>query len=605
MREIELLAPAANAEIAIEAIRHGADAVYIGPPSHGARKAASNSLEDIRRVVEFAHPFGARVYATVNTIIYEDELKAVEQLVRDLYIIGVDALIVQDMGMLRLDLPPIALHASTQCDTRTPAKARFLQDVGFSQIVLARELTLNEIKEIHSAVDVPLECFVHGALCVSYSGRCHASQCVKGRSANRGACAQICRLPFTLKDADGKIITRNRHLLSLKDFNLSDRLESLMLAGVSSFKIEGRLKDASYVKNTVAYYRKGIDEVIARFPDKFRRSSAGESSFTFNPDLSKSFNRGFTRYFLDDRRPKNISSPLTPKSMGEVIKDVNQLHNGDGISFFNDKNEYEGVMVNGVKGNRIVSNRPVRIPQGATLHRTLDVQWQKLLSRPSAERKLRLDVTLTDTLLSGVDERGVAASVALNADIQEAKNPGNLRITFDKFGNTIYCLRDFKVAIDNFKSPFIPASQLADARRRLIEALGVAGRATYHYDRRRKEDKSAVFPTASLDYQDNVANSKAESFYREHGVTEITPAMEVEKESKVSKSVSLKSKIKSEGLRSVMTTRHCILREMGKCLKETPQSKRGFKLPLRIESSDADFQLSFDCNNCEMHLLHE
>lgn len=605
MREIELLAPAANAEIAIEAIRHGADAVYIGPPSHGARKAASNSLEDIRRVVEFAHPFGARVYATVNTIIYEDELKAVEQLVRDLYIIGVDALIVQDMGMLRLDLPPIALHASTQCDTRTPAKARFLQDVGFSQIVLARELTLNEIKEIHSAVNVPLECFVHGALCVSYSGRCHASQCVKGRSANRGACAQICRLPFTLKDADGKIITRNRHLLSLKDFNLSDRLESLMLAGVSSFKIEGRLKDASYVKNTVAYYRKGIDEVMARFPDKFRRSSAGESTLTFNPDLSKSFNRGFTRYFLDDRRPKNISSPLTPKSMGEVIKDVNQLHNGDGISFFNDKNEYEGVMVNGVKGNRIVSNRPVRIPQGATLHRTLDVQWQKLLSRPSAERKLRLDVTLTDTLLSGVDERGVAASVALNADIQEAKNPGNLRINFDKFGNTIYCLSDFNVAIDNFKSPFIPASQLADARRRLIEALGVAGRATYHYDRRRKEDKSAEFPTASLDYQDNVANSKAESFYREHGVTEITPAMEVEKESKVSKSVSLKSKIKSEGLRSVMTTRHCILREMGKCLKETPQSKRGFKLPLRIESSDADFQLSFDCNNCEMHLLHK
>ena len=337
MRELELLAPAANAEIAIEAILHGADAVYIGPPSHGARKAASNSLEDIKKVVDFAHQYRARVYATVNTIIYENELTGVEELIRKLYIIGVDAIIVQDMGILRMDLPPIALHASTQCDTRTVEKARFLEDVGFSQIVLARELTLEEIRKIHESVDVPLECFVHGALCVSYSGRCHASQAVKGRSANRGACAQICRLPFTLSDAKGEVLIKDKHLLSLKDFNLSENIEDLIEAGVSSFKIEGRLKEVGYVKNVVAYYRKKIDAVIDKYPDMYRRSSFGYSKVDFTPQLDKSFNRGFTTYFLHNRRPDAISSPNTPKSMGEIINDVNQLNNGDGISFFNTK----------------------------------------------------------------------------------------------------------------------------------------------------------------------------------------------------------------------------------------------------------------------------
>ena len=334
MRELELLAPAGNADIAIEAILHGADAVYIGPPTHGARKAAANSLEDIKKVVSFAHQFGAKVYCTVNTIIYENELTEVESLIRKLYIIGVDALIVQDMGILRMDIPPIALHASTQCDTRTPEKAKFLEDVGFSQLVLARELTLNEIKKIHDTVDVPLECFIHGALCVSYSGRCHASQATKGRSANRGACAQICRLPFNLTDSRGRVLQKNKHLLSLKDFNLSDNLEELIQVGVSSFKIEGRLKEVGYVKNVVAYYRQKIDEIIRKYPDKYRRSSYGKSTIDFIPQLDKSFNRGFTTYFLNDRRPANISSPDTPKSMGEIITDINQLNNGDGISYF-------------------------------------------------------------------------------------------------------------------------------------------------------------------------------------------------------------------------------------------------------------------------------
>lgn len=587
MRELELLAPAGNADIAIEAILHGADAVYIGPPTHGARKAAANSLEDIKKVVSFAHQFGAKVYCTVNTIIYENELAEVESLIRKLYIIGVDALIVQDMGILCMDIPPIALHASTQCDTRTPEKAKFLEDVGFSQLVLARELTLNEIKKIHDTVDVPLECFIHGALCVSYSGRCHASQATKGRSANRGACAQICRLPFNLTDSRGRVLQKNKHLLSLKDFNLSDNLEELIQAGVSSFKIEGRLKEVGYVKNVVAYYRQKIDEIIRKYPDKYRRSSYGKSTIDFIPQLDKSFNRGFTTYFLNDRRPANISSPDTPKSMGEIITDINQLNNGDGISYFDEKKEYVGVMVNGVESGRIKGNRPFVIPKGSAIHRTLDMQWQKRLARPTAVRKLALDVTITPSCLQGIDEMGNKAIVPLNADLQPAEKSQDIRRILDKFGNTIYTLRDLDISlIDNL---FIPASQLADARRRLVDALADTAKASYKYELRKPENKGAVYPESVLDYQNNVSNSFAKKFYSSHGVKKISPAMEIDN-------------TVARPNTSVMTTRHCILRENGRCLKTTPASKRDFSLPLTLTSGKDKFKLSFDCDKCEMHL---
>lgn len=596
MREIELLAPAANADIAIEAIRHGADAVYIGPPGFGARKNAANSIEDIRRVADFAHIYGVRVYATVNTIIYNTELKDVENLVWQLYQAGADALIVQDMALLRLNLPPIALHASTQCDTRTHQKAQFLEEAGFSQIVLARELTLDEIREITSSVSVPVETFIHGALCVSYSGRCHASQCTMNRSANRGECAQICRLPFTLSDASGKILARNRHLLSLKDFNASDRLEQLLDAGVSSFKIEGRLKDMTYVKNTVAWYRKRIDSIIADNPEKYCRASAGKSEIYFQPALEKSFNRGYTHYFLDSRRPLNISSPATPKSMGETIADINTLQNGDGISFFNSKGEYEGVMVNGIINGHIKGNRPFVIPEGAEIHRTFDAAMQKILSRPSATRRLRLDVTFSPKCLEGIDERGVRAAIRHNCDIQTAKTPRNLREAFDKFGNTSFSLGEFKI-IDMPENIFIPASQLADARRRLCKAIMHTSTATYKYDLRRSENTGAIYPAKILDYQDNVANRLAEDFYRSHGVEKIEAALETQHKPSQSKS--------SCTLRSVMTTRHCILREAGKCLRMTHNKKLGFKLPLTLKSGNLTFQLDFDCNRCEMHLLHK
>ena len=596
-REIELLAPAANAETAIQAILHGADAVYIGPSAHGARKAASNSLEDIKRVVDFAHPYGAKVYATMNTILYDHELQGAENLAWELYRAGVDALIVQDMALLRLDLPPIALHASTQCDTRTLEKAKFLEDVGFSQIVLARELTLREISEICSAVSVPVECFIHGALCVSYSGRCHASQATTGRSANRGECSQVCRLPFTMKDASGRILAQNRHLLSLKDFNASDLLDEMLEAGVSSLKIEGRLKDISYVKNVVAYYRARLDAIIAANPEKYRRSSYGCSVIDFKPQLDKSFNRGFTHYFLDSRRPASISSPLTPKSMGEVITDASQLNNGDGISFFNNRDEYEGVMVNGVEGRRIIGNRAFHIPKGHSIHRTLDAQWQKMLARPTASRRIWLDVTMYADRVEAEDERGVKVCLPTGIEFQPARTPRPLRDIFDKFGNTIYQLRDFKT--ESLEGMFAPASQLADLRRRLIDTLDSAARATYYFDKRRPENPACPYPADTLDYQDNVANELARKFYHSHGVAEISMAMEREASAKS----SAEMRKKNNGMRSVMTTRHCILREMGKCLKFTSAAERDFKLPLTLTSGKSVFRLDFDCKRCEMHLL--
>lgn len=583
-RNIELLAPAANADIAIEAILHGADAVYIGPPSHGARKSAGNSLDDIKKVVEFAHPFGVRVYATVNTIMYENECNAVARLISNLYKIGVDAVIVQDMGILRLDIPPIALHSSTQCDTRTPEKAKFLESVGFSQIVLARELTIEEIENICRSVSVPVECFIHGALCVSYSGRCHASQMCRGRSANRGECAQLCRLPYTLKDRSGKEILRRKHLLSLKDLNLSDRIEELLRVGVSSFKIEGRLKDATYVKNIVSHYRKIIDKIISKYPDKYVRSSYGSEEIIFDANPVKSFNRGFTHYFLDERRPANICSPLTPKSMGEPINDVATLNNGDGISYFNKNGEYEGVMVNGVQNGRILGNKNFELPKGETIHRTFDIKWQKLLSKPTSTRRLNLDVEINDKYVKGIDEAGRSAIVALPEGLTDAHNQIDLRNKFDKLGNTIYRLNGFDQT--NLNS-FIPPSQLSETRRRLINLLETTAKTTYKFELRRKEDMNSKYPQKHLDYQDNISNSYARQFYQDHGVSYIQEALEI-------------SKHEPNNCTTVMTTRHCILREMGKCLKINPNALDNYKLPLMLESGDIKFKLSFDCKNCEM-----
>lgn len=584
-RNLELLAPASNADIAIDAIKHGADAVYIGASSHGARKAAANSIDDISRVVDYAHNFRARVYVTVNTIVYENELAKVERLCRDLYRIGVDALIVQDMSLLRLDLPPIALHASTQCDIRTPEKAKFLQDVGFSQLVLARELTLPEIKAITACVDIPVECFIHGALCVSYSGKCHASCATTGRSANRGECAQICRLPFTLKDNSGKILAKDKHLLSLRDFNATYKLPDLIEAGVSSFKIEGRLKEADYVKNITSHYSILLDEYIATHENEYSRSSFGKVKRIFMPKPDKSFNRGFTDYFLSKRRPDSIASLDTPKSMGEEIKDIKELHNGDGISFFDHDNQYQGVNVNKVDNGRIITGRKVIIPRDSTIHRTFDVDWQKLMAKDSADRKLALHVSIDDTGVTAHDERGVEVRLPLDVTRDRARSPMDYKSEFGKLGNTVYSLSSFQSTLDPMV--FIPRSELASLRRELVDMLDKGNLATYGYAYRRPEDMAAIYPLKKLDFRENVANSLAESFYLSHGVKSVETAMETSNQNRKKGTV-------------VMTTRHCILRELGMCKR----LERGrFEEPLAICSGNRHFRLHFNCADCEMEVL--
>lgn len=589
MRTLELLSPAADKFVARQAILHGADAVYMGGPSHGARSKASNSIEDIREVVEFAHQFRARVYITVNTLVYEHELKHVEKMVWQLYRAGVDAIIVQDTALLRLKLPPIALHASTQCDTRTPDKAKFLQDVGFSQIVLARELSLNEINDITQRVSVPVEVFVHGALCVSYSGRCAISALSKGRSANRGECAQFCRLPYSLKNGRGEVVAKDKYLLSLKDLNTLSSLPALVEAGASSFKIEGRLKDADYVKNVTAAYRIALDKIISANPGKYCRASYGDSQIKFQPNLAKSFNRGFTDYFVNGVN-QSIASIRTPKSLGEPISDVAQLNNGDGISFFNSEGEYEGVRVNRVEGDRIIGSRPFKLPVNGTIHRTFDQKWQQVMQRDTAERRVAVDITLDNQGVSASDERGVKVRISLDCELFEARKPFNPLPVFEKLGGTHYRLRNFTNLLDS--SAFIPASQLTALRRKLIEQLDAANRATYKYEYRQPE-LAADYPVKNLDARSNVANSLADSFYRAHGVDIIEPAIEIDKSA-------------SARQQEVMTTRYCVRRQLGCCLRDKnvdQATRERFKAPLSITTGPHTFLLDFDCVNCEMRVL--
>ncbi|MDE6007920.1 MAG: U32 family peptidase, partial [Muribaculaceae bacterium] len=458
-RKLELLAPASNAEIAIEALKHGADAVYMGATSHGARSKAANSIEDIAETVKFAHQFRARVYVTVNTLVYDSEIEKVESLVWSLYRIGVDAIIVQDMGLLGMNLPPIELHASTQCDTRSLEKARFLEKVGFSQIVLARELSLAEIRKICDGLTVPVECFVHGALCVSYSGRCQASQKCLGRSANRGECGQMCRLPYTLRNSHGDVILKNRYLLSLSDFNASSRMRELVEAGVRSFKIEGRLKDADYVKNVTAAYRRILDDIIESDPEKYCRASFGKVEHKFTPMLEKSFNRGFTEYFLNGRGDRKMASIITPKSLGEKISNINQLHNGDGISFFNPgKGEYEGVRVNRIEKGKIIGARPIDIPKNIEIRRTFDNDWQKLMNGATSDRRIRVDFEIDDSGLTASDERGVRIRIPLDCEKYKANKLMDLQTFFEKLGGTIYYLGKFENRLN--PAVFVPASSL-------------------------------------------------------------------------------------------------------------------------------------------------
>ena len=606
-RSIELLAPARTAEIGREAILHGADAVYIGAPAFGARAAATNSVEDIARLADFAHIYGAKVYATLNTILYDEELEAARNLTIQLYKAKVDALIVQDMAFMEMDLPPIELHASTQMDITTAERAVFLEKAGFSQIVLARELGIDSIKDISRQTTVPLEAFIHGALCVSYSGRCYASQVCMGRSANRGECAQFCRLAFDLIDANGKVLEREKHLLSLRDMNRSASIEEMLDAGISSLKIEGRLKDMAYVKNVTAYYRHILDEIIERRPKEFKRASEGRSEYSFIPQPEKSFNRGFTEYFLHGRSPVHQFS--SPKSLGEKLGRVSKtdsqsfqidteavLAAGDGLCYFDKEGKLQGIRANRIENGRIFPLRMPQIPVGTEIWRNHDHAFTSRLLSPSAQRLIEVSILMRRTEngyeLTLRDETGCVTSICYPYEIQKAQKPQreNISRILTKTGGT--ALKVTKVEIETDDEPFIPSSVLTDWRRNLVEK---------HLEERVKHKVKAIGRSKAMDsslkslaksafsgseYQLNVSNRLSQMFYSRLCIKVRQSAVEINK---------------PETPFAMMTCRHCLLYAIGHCRKA---ERMTLTEPLKLRLPDGrTFPLKFDCSRCEMQVF--
>jgi 23S rRNA 5-hydroxycytidine C2501 synthase len=615
-KHLELLAPAKNADFGIEAINHGADAVYIGGPAFGARAKAPNTVADIARLVQHAHKFHAEVFVALNTIFHDNELEGVRQLVHQLYDSGVDALIVQDMGLLELDLPPIQLHASTQTDIRTVQKAQFLDQVGFSQIVLARELDIATVKKIADATTANLEYFIHGALCVAFSGQCFISHAHTGRSANRGECSQECRLPYTLEDQKGRILGKDKHYLSMKDNDQSANLRALIAAGVSSFKIEGRYKDLPYVKNATAHYRLLLDEILQEMPD-YAKSSAGQASYTFTPQPEKTFNRSATDYFANGRQA-DIGAFDTPKFSGEELGKVRKvgkdfidvatdtpLHNGDGVCFFDVHKELVGLRVNTVQAldthtQRLFPNEmPADIRNNTQLYRNRDHAFMRLLEKDSAARKIALDVVLYETgdgfALTLTDEQGFSATTQCIADKQpanDAEKAGvSLRENLAKLGNTDFMARDISLELTQLW--FLPASVVNQLRRDAVQEL-IAIR-TLGYDRpplRAAVEPPATYPQDSLSYLANVYNQKARAFYHKHGVKLIDSAYEA-----------------NETLEEVpvMITKHCLRFSHGLCPKEAKGviGVQGTVTaePMTLISGNDRYTLKFDCKPCEMHVM--
>ena len=607
-KSIELLSPAKNLECGIEAIKHGADAVYIGAGRFGARQAAGNPVEDITELTRFAHFYGAKVYVTVNTILKDSELPDAEKLIWQLYEAGADALLVQDMAVLRMKLPPIALHASTQCDVRSVEKVRFLADCGFTRVVLARELSLDEIRTIHEVCpDVELECFVHGALCVSYSGQCYASQYCFGRSANRGECAQFCRLKFDLVDSDNQVIAKGKHLLSLRDMNRMDSLEELMDAGVCSFKIEGRLKETSYVKNVTAAYSDAANRILER-REEYRRASSGRSEHMFSPDVFKSFNRGFTDYFLHGRSA-DIWSPDTPKSIGELMGQVRitgrgfititgnkTFHNGDGLCYIGHDGELKGYRVNRVENGRIFlyleSGDMPSIAAGTDIYRNFDQEFEKTLAKESAVRKISVDIKFEETAggyrVSMTDEDGNVAAVESDWKKVDARTPqeANIRTQLGKLGNTGFDAHSIEVKLEGER--FIPSSLLSDMRREVTAALEKQRRDSYTRPAQGKASGVKDYPVKELTYLGNVMNAQARTFYKDHGVLQIDDAFEKNAPDKA----------------VVMFCRHCIKNSMGLCPKNRRQDLKAHE-PLWLVSNDGRrFSLRFDCSKCQMEILY-
>ncbi len=606
-KKIEILAPAKDLIHGMAAINSGADAVYIGAPQFGARSNATNSIEDVAELVKYAHLFNAQVFVVINTILYDNELETCRKMIFELYDIGVDALIVQDMAIMEMDLPPIVLHASTQANNRDADKIKFLKDAGMKRVVLARELNLHQIKEINEASDVELEFFVTGALCVSFSGNCYMSVANGERSANRGSCAQNCRLPYNLIDGHGDTLIKNSHLLSIKDFDVSDQIPNLIEAGVISFKIEGRLKDIVYVKNNVSYLRQKLDAFLEQNSDKYEKASSGKCTFTFDSSLDKSFNRGYTDYFVNERH-QSIGSWESPKSkgqyIGKLIKTVgksyeiengNLLNNGDGLCFINENNEADGIYVNRAENGFVFPNVLKEIKDGTFIYRNNDAAFIKIVEREdSAVRKISTSLLLFENEngfeLTATDEDGNISSVTLVHPKETTKNnesiEENFKINLAKTGFTPYVADEISVVFS--QNWFLPISKINEMRRTVFEQLSQIRLTNYYKEEHQLVKTSHPYPETKLDFMYNVANKLARKFYERHGVTEIEKAFELQWD---------------PGKSRVMTTKYCIKYELEKCPKyhkDTMETK--LKEPLVLKQGELEYKLKFNCKPCEMEI---
>lgn len=606
-RKIEILAPAKNLYQGMAAVNAGADAVYMGAHQFGARSNATNSVEDVAEMVKYAHLFKAKVFVVINTILYDNELEACRKLIYELYDIGVDALIIQDMAIMEMELPPIVIHASTQANNRDANHVKFLADAGMKRVVLARELNLDQIQEIHKATDVELEFFVSGALCVSFSGNCYMSVANGERSANRGSCAQNCRLPYRLEDGTGKTLIENSHLLSIKDLDLSDQLPNLIEAGISSFKIEGRLKDIVYVKNNTSFLRKKLDSFLEENSDRFEKASSGRTFYNFEPEMDRSFNRGYTDYFLNKRKEK-IGSWESPKSKGQyigkvleikangyIIENYEKLNNGDGLYFQNEAGEADGAQINIIFNNIVIPNTFKPLAIGTEIYRNSDAEFNKMVEKEnSAVRKIgvKLEFTEIETgfQLLAIDEDGHQSVGTIEVAKELAKSQDsvipNIKKNLAKTGNTPFIVDELEVEFS--ENWFLPISKVNEIRRDVLERLVDIRVNEYHREEHKLEKTTHPYPVEKLDFMYNVSNKMARTFYQRHGVTEIEKAFELQWD---------------PGKSRVMTTKYCVKYELGKCARYQRQTM-GEKVvePLTLKHGEVEYKLKFNCKPCEMEI---
>jgi putative protease len=606
-KSIELLSPAKNSDYGIAAINHGADAVYIGYSSFGARKAAGNSLTDIESLIRYAHIFHSRVYITLNTILFDNELVEVEKLIWQFYQMGADAIIIQDMGILEMNLPPIAIHASTQANNTTVDKIKFLEEVGFTRVILARELSIKQILDIRNSSRIELEAFIHGALCVCYSGQCYFSQVLTGRSANRGECAQPCRSQYDLVDNSGKILAKSKHLLSLKDLNQSENIEALINAGVGSLKIEGRLKDISYVKNITAHYRQIIDRIIEQ-KKEYKKTSSGKCTYSFIPDPTRTFNREYTTYFANGR-PNQMASFNTQKSLGKPIGMVSKsfgsyftaetsekINNNDGLCFFDKKNTLVGIKVNKTEGNKVYPNEPLDIARGTTIYRNYDHLFTKILnSDNSSVRQIDCSIKIlfnnNSITFELIDEDSQTTTVTINHNLDPAKNKEGIintfRSQFEKTGSSPFKVLSVEFTFISNELPFAPLAQINLWRKQLIENHSSARLNRDNCPGNKIVPNSTPLLLNNLSFKENISNRLAKQFYNRHGVSQFEDAFELQCDN---------------GGKEVMVTRYCILFEMGYCNGAKTELK--ISRDLYLQDRTQRYPIVFNCQKCEMKIFY-